>query len=123
MRIISGKLKGSLLNITKDKTTRPLKDLARESIFNVLNHSNKVLVQLEKSNILDLYAGTGSFGLECLSRESRKICFVEKEKESKKILEQNIKKLKVEKNTHIFFDDVLNIINKKNICRLFKKYC
>ena len=49
MRIISGRLKGSSLYISKDKTIRPLKDLARESIFNVLNHSNKILFQLEKS--------------------------------------------------------------------------
>ena len=54
MRIISGRLKGSSLYISKDKTIRPLKDLARESIFNVLNHSNKILFQLEKSNILEL---------------------------------------------------------------------
>ena len=55
----------------KDKNTRPLKDLVRESIFNLLTHSNKILFQFEKSNILDLYAGTGSFGLECISRQAR----------------------------------------------------
>ena len=58
MRIIAGKLKGSILHIPKDKTTRPLKDLARESIFNLLTHSKKISLQLEQSNILDLYAGT-----------------------------------------------------------------
>ena len=63
MRIIAGKLKGSTLYMTKDKKTRPLKDLTRESIFNLLSHSNKISLQLEESNILDLYAGTGSFGL------------------------------------------------------------
>ena len=66
MRIIAGKLKGSTLHMPKDKSTRPLKDLVRESIFNLLTHSNKISLQLERSNILDLYAGTGSFGLECL---------------------------------------------------------
>ena len=68
MRIIAGKLKGSKLHIPKDKNTRPLKDLVRESIFNLLTHSNKIILQLKNSNILDLYSGTGSFGLECLSR-------------------------------------------------------
>ena len=62
MRIISGKLKGTILYLPKDKKTRPLKDLVRESIFNLLNHSNKISLKLEHSNILDLYAGTGSFG-------------------------------------------------------------
>ena len=66
MRIIGGKLKGSTLHMPKDENTRPLKDLVRESIFNLLTHSNKISLQLKQSNILDLYAGTGSFGLECL---------------------------------------------------------
>ena len=115
MRIIAGKNKGSIIHLPTSKITRPLKDRARESVFNLLTHSNKISFQFKKSNILDLYAGSGSFGLECLSRDSGKIFFVEKEEESKKILELNIKKLKVEKNSHIFFDDVLNIISKKNI--------
>ena len=76
MRIIAGKLKGSThLYMPKDKNTRPLKDLARESIFNLLTHSNKILLQLKQSNVLDLYAGTGSFGLECLSRQAKKCLF------------------------------------------------
>ena len=97
MRIIAGKLKGSTLHIPKDKTTRPLKDLARESIFNLLTHSNKISLQLEQSNILDLYAGTGSFGLECLSRQAGRVCFIEKKKDTVEILKRNIEKLKVKK--------------------------
>ena len=80
MRIVAGKLKGTILCLPKDKNTRPLKDLVRESIFNLLNHSNKISLKLEHSNILDLYAGTGSFGLECLSRHAGNVCFVEKKR-------------------------------------------
>ena len=54
MRIIAGKLKGSTLHMPKDKNTRPLKDLTRESIFNLLTHSNKISFKFEQSNILDL---------------------------------------------------------------------
>ena len=118
MRIISGRLKGSSLYISKDKTIRPLKDRARESIFNVLNHSNKILFQLEKSNILDLYAGTGSFGLECLSRKARHVCFVENEKSAIKVLEKNIEKMDIRKKTKVFFKDAMNLIEKKNIVNL-----
>ena len=78
MRIIGGKLKGSKLYISKKSTTRPLKDLVRESIFNLLIHSNKISFKFEKINVLDLYSGTGSFGLECISREADSVCFVEK---------------------------------------------
>ena len=115
MRIIAGKLKGSNLHLPQNKITRPLKDRARESIFNLLIHSNKMSFQFEKSNILDLYAGTGSFGLECLSRQARSVCFVEKAKDAGKILEKNIEKLKVKKNVDIFFDDVFDIMKKQNI--------
>ena len=118
MRIIAGKLKGTTLHLPQNKIIRPLKDRARESIFNLLSHSNKISFQFEKSNILDLYAGTGSFGLECLSRQAGSVCFVEKEKDAKKILEKNIEKLKVKKNVDIFFDDVFDLMKKRNIFKL-----
>ena len=98
-----------------DKNTRPLKDIARESIFNLLTHSNKILLRLEQSNVLDLYAGTGSFGLECLSRQANSVCFVEKRKDAVEILEKNIEKLKLKNKVKIFFKDVFEIIKKKNV--------
>ena len=112
MRIISGKLKGNILNIPKNKKTRPLKDSARENIFNLLTHSNKVTFQFEKSKILDLYSGTGSFGLECLSRGAKNVYFIEKDKDAIKILEKNIEKLNIKNKVKIFSDDVFNLINK-----------
>ena len=115
MRIIAGKYKGSYLYLTKDKTTRPLKDRARESIFNLLTHSNKIVFSFERASILDLYAGTGSFGLECLSRQAKSVFFIEKEKEAIKILKKNIKKLKIKKKTKIYFDEVFKLIEKQNI--------
>jgi 16S rRNA (guanine966-N2)-methyltransferase len=115
MRIIAGKMKGTGLYLPKNKKTRPLKDLVRESIFNLLKHSNKISFKFEKSNILDLYAGTGSFGLECASREAKSIFFVENEKEAIEILKKNIKKLKIEKKVKIFFDDVFSFVKKINI--------
>ncbi len=115
MRIIAGELKGYTLYIPKDKNTRPLKDMARESIFNLLTHSNKILLQLKQSNVLDLYAGTGSFGLECLSRQAKNVCFIEKRKSAVEILKKNIEKLKLKKKIKIFHDDIFKLIQKKNI--------
>ena len=115
MRIIAGKLKGSTLYVPKDKNTRPLKDLARESIFNLLTHSNKISLRLEQSNVLDLYAGTGSFGLECLSRQAQSVCFIEKRKDAVEILKKNIEKLKVKNKIKIFFNDIFELIEKQNI--------
>jgi len=115
MRIIAGKLKGYVLHDSNDKNTRPLKDMVRESIFNLLNHSNKFFFDFKNSNILDLYAGTGSFGLECLSRGARHVYFVENRKSALEILKKNIDKLKVKKKSEIFFIDTLKLKNKKNI--------
>ena len=115
MRIIAGNLKGFTLHIPKDKNTRPLKDLVRESIFNLLSHSNKILLQLKQSNVLDLYAGAGSFGLECLSRQAKSVCFIEKRKDAVEILEKNIEKLKVKNKIKIFINDIFELIKKQNI--------
>tara|TARA_B100000029_G_scaffold496823_1_gene563633 strand:- start:2632 stop:3195 length:564 start_codon:yes stop_codon:yes gene_type:complete len=115
MRIIGGNLKGYILNIPNDKNTRPLKDLARESIFNLLAHSNKISLQLKKSNVLDLYAGTGSFGLECLSRNAKNVYFVENRKNAIEILKKNAEKLKVKNKIKIFFTDIFEFMNKQSV--------
>ena len=79
----------------------------------MLTHSNRILFQFKQSNILDLYAGTGSFGLECISRQADSVHFIEKEKAVLKILEKNIEKLNVKKKTIISSNDVLSLIEKK----------
>ena len=113
MRIISGKFRGTKLIMPDNKSTRPLKDMVRESIFNFLTHSNKISFEIEKSNILDLYSGTGSFGLECLSRQAKRVVFVENEKSAAKILEKNIEKLKVKDISKILLEDSLKVIKEK----------
>ena len=119
MRIISGKLKGKKLFLPKDKATRPLKDLVKVSIFNLLDHSNIVKKKLENSSILDLFSGTGSFGLECLSRGSKNVYFFENYVEAIKILEKNLNFFKNSKNFKIFKFDCFEFfesnkeINKK----------
>lgn len=112
MRIVAGKFKGMTLLGPKDKKIRPLKDMVRESIFNFLTHSNKISFRLKQSSVLDLYSGTGSFGLECISREAATVNFIENEKDAVKILEKNIEKLKVGNETKIFCDDVFQVIKK-----------
>ena len=115
MRIISGELKGANIFLPKNKNTRPLKDMVRESIFNLLIHSNKISFDINKSKVLDLFSGTGSFGLECLSRKAEKVFFIEKEKDAIRILKKNIKKLGLENKIKIFTDDVFKIIKENNL--------
>ena len=77
MRIISGKYKGKKIFQPTDEATRPLKDLTKESIFNIIQHSNLIRNKIENSNILDLFSGVGSFGLESISRGASNIIFYE----------------------------------------------
>ena len=93
MRIISGKFKGRSIEFLKSKNTRPLKDSVKENIFNILNHSEKITVDLIKSKVLDLYSGIGSFGIECLSRGAQRVTFVEKDYVASNILKRNLIKV------------------------------
>ena len=116
MRIIGGTFKGIKILEAFDKNTRPLKDLVKESILNILEHSKDSKINLNNSLVLDLFAGTGSFGLECISRGSGKVYFVENYAQSIEILDKNIKKLKCEKKTRVFNEDVFNFfLNEKLI--------
>ena len=114
MRIISGTSKGRKLYEPKDFLTRPLKDLTKESIFNTITHSNKFNIALEDASILDLFSGTGSFGLECLSRASKHVTFVENYKKILPILKRNIAKLNYEKNSVIIEKEINNSLNFKS---------
>ena len=95
MRIISGSYRGKKIHEPKDVKTRPLKDLTKESIFNIINHTNKFSIDLEKSYVLDLFSGTGSFGLECLSRKAKHVSFVENYKGISPILKKKFIKFKI----------------------------
>jgi len=111
MRIIGGTFKGIQIFEAFDKNTRPLKDLVKESILNILEHSKDSKINLNNSLVLDLFAGTGSFGLECISRGASKVYFVENYSQSLQILNKNIEKLKCEKKTKVFNENAFNFFN------------
>ena len=109
MRIISGYLKGKKIDLPSNKFTRPLKDLTKESIFNILQHSNLINFSLEKSKILDLFSGVGSFGLECLSRGAENVVFCENYPEAVKILRKNIINFDCQQKTQIVKENILTV--------------
>ena len=115
MRIIGGNFKGRRILDPQNKETRPLKDLAKESIFNILKHSNKFSIKIENSIILDLFSGVGSFGLECLSRGAKYVTFVENYSGVLPILKRNLSNLKIEGKYQVINDNIINKINFKKI--------
>jgi 16S rRNA (guanine966-N2)-methyltransferase len=118
MRVISGSFKGKKILEPKDNKTRPLKDLTKESIFNIIKHSNKFRIDLSSSNVLDLFSGVGSFGIECLSRGVKKVIFIENYPGVLPLLKKNLFSLKsiqnyeiIEKN--IYKDNIFLKLNNK----------
>ena len=109
MRIISGSNKGKKLIMPKDKSTRPLKDMAKESIFNILTHANYINFRLKDSNVLDLFSGIGSFGLECISRGSKFVFFFENYPPVLEILKNNISNLKYGDKSKVIDIDAFKI--------------
>ena len=108
MRIISGTFRGKNILTPKDGKTRPLKDLTKESIFNIIKHSNKFEINLSNSKILDLFCGVGSFGIECLSRGVKKVIFIENYKGVLPLLKKNLISLKFVKNYNIIEKNIYN---------------
>ena len=101
MRIISGIYKGKKILQPLDKKTRPLKDITKEGIFNILDHSNILNFKIKDSKILDIFSGTGSFGIECLSREAKSVTFVENYSPAVSILKKNIVNLNLGKKSFV----------------------
>lgn len=102
MRIIAGQFRGRTLATVRDLTIRPTTDRAKQTIFDIL--SNRI--EFEGIRVLDLFAGSGSLGLEALSRGAQEIVFVEKSRGSIKVLESNISTLKCEQQCTVYPADV-----------------
>jgi 16S rRNA (guanine966-N2)-methyltransferase len=84
MRIIAGRAKGKRLHSPRGRGIRPTADRVKESIFNILGE------QWEGIRVLDLFAGTGSLGLEAVSRGAEEVVFIEKSRSALDLLKKNI---------------------------------
>lgn len=107
MRVISGKLKGRRFEMPNAGwKTRPTTDIAREALFNILQHQ----IDLEGLEVLDLFAGSGSIGYEFLSRSAAKVTFVEKFGGCIKFIKQQLRIFDVEKNARLCKEDVFRFL-------------
>ncbi len=92
LRIISGELKGRWINVPKSNLIRPTTNRVKETLFNLLTNE----INFANIKVLDLYAGSGSLGIECLSRGAAEVHFVEKNLKIYKNLLDNIRSLDLE---------------------------
>ena len=105
LRIIAGELKGRKLRSVRGRKTRPTANRTREAIFNIL------AFQIQDSTVLDLFAGTGAFGIEALSRGAESVVFVDVDNDSICVLQENIKSLALESMTKIIRWDLTRNLN------------
>lgn len=93
MRIIGGTYKRRLIVWPDDQSIRPTKDRIREAIFSSLNNVDNFIV-------LDLFAGSGSYGLEAISRGAKKTFFVDKNKTAIRAMKESVSSLKISNNQY-----------------------
>ena len=110
MRIISGEFKGRIIRVPKSKNVRPTTDKNKESIFNYIQHK----INFEGIKVCDIYAGSGSLGLEALSRGAEEVHFVENNYSVYKNLLNNIESLEVSKRTKVYKMSALKFSSLNN---------
>ena len=121
MRIIGGKYRGLKLLPPDGFNIRPTSDRLKESLFSIIT-SNKYKIHIDNSNVLDICSGTGSLGIESLSRGAKSVYFIDKDHRSIKLICKNIAKLdidnQIENNIKIIRDEVIKAL--KNINKIFQ---
>ncbi len=106
MRIIGGEFKSRKLRFPKTKLTRPMTDRAKEIVFDILGGL------VIGKHVLDLYAGSGSLGLEALSRGALDATFIDRAEWSQQVIRKNLLELELQKKSTVIRGEVLRIIDK-----------
>lgn len=109
LRIISGSAKGRNIDTPKGNATRPTADRVKESIFSIIQ------ARMPDSYILDLFAGSGSLGLEAISRGAKEAIFIEKEWTSFLTVKKNIHSLSFDSQCRVYQTDFQNALKQLHI--------
>lgn len=110
MRVISGKFKGRLIEIDRKSNFRPTLSRIREDLFNLLEHNSILNINLEDTVLCDLFCGSGSVGIEALSRGTKKVIFNDIEPSNLELIREFLQKTQ-SSNFEIFN---INGYNNKN---------
>ena len=108
-RIIAGKYRGRVLSAPAGLGTRPTNARARQAVFDILMHAPWAGAGfMQSARVLDVFAGTGAYGIEALSRGAVSACFIENDREALTALRANIAACKAEQVTRIIKADALH---------------
>jgi 16S rRNA (guanine(966)-N(2))-methyltransferase RsmD len=106
MRVISGMARGRALKMVPGTGTRPIMDRVKEALFNILSDS------VYGVTFLDLFAGTGSVGIEALSRGAERVVFVENAQAAIRTIQANLKSTQLEAKAEIVRADVMDFLRR-----------
>ncbi|MCJ7693921.1 MAG: 16S rRNA (guanine(966)-N(2))-methyltransferase RsmD [Anaerolineaceae bacterium] len=104
LRVISGSAKGLRLKTVPGDTTRPITDLVKESLFNILGDT------IEDATILDLFGGTGAVGIEALSRGAEFVTFIDNSYRAVKIIKENLTTTDLSDYAEVFKRDAFDFL-------------
>ena len=113
-KIIGGEFKGRVIEIPNIFTTRSSKGILKESLFNILQF------EIIDKNFVEVFSGSGSIGLEALSRGASQCYFIEYNKVAYKVLQENIQRLNPAKCQYMFgdsfekFETLLSMVEKRD---------
>ena len=106
MRVITGKARGIQLKTPEGMQTRPTADRVKEALFSIINFD------VPGAKVLDLFGGTGQLGIEALSRGAESAVFVDAREESCRLIRENLKRTKLEKDAKVIRSDYLDYLSR-----------
>lgn len=106
LRIIGGKARGRRIRSVPGEMTRPITDKVREALFNIIG------TDIQGATLLDLFAGTGSVGIEALSRGAEYVCFVERNRQPITIIRENLKITGLEEGAVVTHMDAFVVLER-----------
>jgi 16S rRNA (guanine(966)-N(2))-methyltransferase RsmD len=104
MRVIAGRAKGIPLQAVPGSGTRPISDRVKEALFNILG------AEIVGARVLDLFAGTGSVGIEALSREAQEAVFVERRAAAVATIRDNLRRTRLQASARVVKTDVFRFL-------------
>ena len=106
MRVIAGKAKGRKLKMVPGESTRPITDRVKESLFNIIRF------ELHGSRFLDLFAGTGSVGIEALSQGAGFVRFLDTNRRAIQVIGENLKETELREGAEVLQMDAFSMLSR-----------